>query len=172
MSTNLKTIHDSVFVGGDWVTPATRDRIDVVSPWSEEVVGTVPSGSRKDADRAVPAARRALDAGLWPAKSLEERIAILTRFRTLLLEHSEELAQLIAAEMGCPITQSRTIQVVNAVGILDEYLETASTYPFRSVRQSANGQALVTRWPVGVVTAVVPWDVPASLTVQKVVPPS
>jgi betaine-aldehyde dehydrogenase len=170
MAINLMTNHDSVFIGGDWVAPATRDRIEVVSPWSEDVIATVPSGSREDVDRAVAAARRALDAGPWPSMPIGERVAILERFRELLVEHSEELAQLITAEMGCPITQSRNIQVVNPVGILNEYLETAETYPFRSVRRSANGQALVMRAPVGVVAAVVPWNVPASLTAQKIVP--
>ncbi|MDR7161938.1 betaine-aldehyde dehydrogenase [Arthrobacter sp. BE255] len=102
--------------------------------------------------------------------SLAERVAILKRLRELLVERSEELAQLITAEMGCPITQSRNIQVVNPIGILDAYLETAETYPFRTVRRSANGQALITRAPVGVVAAVVPWNVPASLTAQKIVP--
>ncbi|WP_310168448.1 aldehyde dehydrogenase [Arthrobacter sp. BE255] len=170
MATNLMTNHDSLFIGGDWVAPATRERIEVVSPWSEDVIATVPSGSREDVDRAVAAARRALDVGPWPSMSLAERVAILKRLRELLVERSEELAQLITAEMGCPITQSRNIQVVNPIGILDAYLETAETYPFRTVRRSANGQALITRAPVGVVAAVVPWNVPASLTAQKIVP--
>ncbi len=170
MAINLMTTHDSVFIGGDWIPSATRDRIEVVSPWSEDIIAAVPSGSREDVDRAVAAARKALDSGPWPSMRLEERMAILNRFRELFLEHKEELAQLITAEMGCPITQSRNIQVVNPIGILDAYLETAETYPFRSVRRSWNGQALVTREPVGVVAAVVPWNVPASLTVQKVVP--
>ena len=102
--------------------------------------------------------------------SLEDRIGILDRFRDLLLEKSEDLAQLITDEMGCPITQSRSIQVVNPVGILDAYVDTAKNYPFRAVRRSANGQALVTREPIGVVAGVVPWNVPASLTAQKIVP--
>jgi aldehyde dehydrogenase (NAD+) len=72
--------------------------------------------------------------------------------------------------MGCTITQSRTIQVVNPVGIIDGYLGAAAEYPFRTIRRSAAGQALVTRNPVGVVAAVVPWNVPASLTAQKIVP--
>jgi aldehyde dehydrogenase (NAD+) len=104
MVTNLMTTHDSVFIGGDCVAPATRDRIEVVSPWSEDVIAAVPAGSREDVDRAVAAARRVLDAGPWPSMSLEERVAILMRFRELLLERSEELAQLITAEMGCSLT--------------------------------------------------------------------
>lgn len=170
MTTDLMTTNESVLIGGAWVAPSTQDRIEVVSPWSEEVIATVPSGSREDIDRAVAAATVALTTGPWPVMPLEERIEILGRFRQLLVERSEELAQLITAEMGCPITQSRNIQVVNPVGILDAYLETAESYPFRSVRRSANGQALVTREPVGVVAAVVPWNVPASLTAQKLVP--
>ncbi|MEU1690085.1 aldehyde dehydrogenase [Streptomyces hirsutus] len=170
MATNPLTTHDLIFVGGDWVDPATHDRIEVTSPWSEEVIGSVPSGCREDVDRAVAAARRALDTGPWPSMTLEERVAILERFRGLLLERSEDLAQLITAEMGCPITQSRNVQVVNPVGILDAYLETVKTYPFRTVRRSAVGQALVTRQPVGVVAAVAPWNVPASQVVQKIVP--
>ncbi len=95
---------------------------------------------------------------------------ILERFRDLLLASSEDLAQLITEEMGCPITQSRNIQVVNPVGILEAYLDVARNYPFRVVRRSANGQALVTREPVGVVAGIVPWNVPASLSAQKIVP--
>ena len=170
MATDLRTDHDTIFVNGEWARAATTDRIEVISPWSEEVIATVPSASREDVDSAVAAAQQALTSGPWPGMSLEDRIGILERFRDLLLETSEELAQLITDEMGCPIAQSRSIQVVNPVGILEAYLDTAKAYPFRAIRRSANGQALVTREPIGVVAGVVPWNVPASLTAQKVVP--
>ncbi|HEX3678625.1 MAG TPA: aldehyde dehydrogenase [Galbitalea sp.] len=170
MTRNLLTHHDAIFIGGEWIPPAAHDRLDVVSPWSEEVIASVPSGSREDVDRAVAAARRALEDGPWPAMTLEDRVSVLKRLRELLVDHSEELAQLITDEMGCPITQSRNIQVVNPVRILDAYLDAAATYPFRTVRRSDSGHALVTREPVGVVAAVVPWNVPASLTAQKLVP--
>jgi betaine-aldehyde dehydrogenase len=167
---NAVTSHTTFFIGGKWVAPATDERIEVVSPVSEEVIATVPAGAREDVDLAVAAARQALDSGLWPAMTLGERVDILKRLRELLLEHAEEFAQIITEEMGCPISQSRTIQVVNPVGILDAYLDVAAAYPFRSVRRSENGQALVLREPVGVVAAVVPWNVPLSLTVQKLAP--
>jgi aldehyde dehydrogenase (NAD+) len=170
MTTSLLTDHDTIFIDGRWVPSSSRRRLEVVSPWSEEVIATVPSGSREDVDRAVESAQRALTTGIWPTMSLDERVAILRRFRELLVEHGEELAQLITEEMGCTITQSRNIQVVNPVRILDGYLEAAASYPFRTIRRSGVGQALVTRNPVGVVAAVVPWNVPASLTAQKIVP--
>ena len=170
MSTGLLDSHDTVFIDGEWLPAATRDRIRVVSPWSEEVIASVPSSSREDIDRAVGAARRAFESGPWPAMSLEERVGILTRLRDLLVAHTDEFAQLITEEMGCPITQSRAIQVGNPVGILEAYLDAATEYPFRAIRDSKVGHALVTKDPVGVVAAVVPWNVPLSLTMQKVAP--
>ena len=167
---DVVTSHGTLFIGGEWVPPAGRERIEIVSPASEEVIATVPAGTKEDIDRAVSAARRALDSGPWPAYTLAERIALVTRLRDLLVEHAEELAQVISQEMGCPIAQARSIQVPNPVGILEAYVETAQTFPFRSVRQSRNGQALVLREPVGVVAGVVPWNVPLSLTMQKLVP--
>ena len=170
MDTNLLTDHDSFFIGGEWVPPASHERLDLVSPWTEQVIASVPAGAREDIDRAVGAAQAALVSGPWPAMTLDDRIAILKRLRDLLVKHSEDLAQLITEEMGCPITQSRNIQVVNPVRILEAYLDVARTYPFRTVRRSDVGQALVLREPVGIVAGVVPWNVPASLTAQKIVP--
>lgn len=170
MSTGLLGNYDTVFIDGELLPAATSDRIDVVSPWSEEVIASVPAGSREDMDRAVGAARRAFESGPWPAMSLAERMEILGRLRDLLVAHTDDLAQLITDEMGCPITQSRTIQVGNPVGILEAYLDAAVEYPFRTIRHSRVGQALVTKGPVGVVAAVVPWNVPLSLTLQKLTP--
>ena len=170
MNLSLLRDRDSFFIGGEWVPPATSDRLEIVSPWSEEVVASVPAAANADVDRAVAAAEQAFRSGPWPSMSLDDRIAILLRFRDLLVERSEDLAQLITHEMGCTITQSRNIQVTNPVRILESYVDVARTYPFRTIRRSPVGQALATREPVGVVAAVVPWNVPASLTAQKVVP--
>ncbi|MGI5423859.1 aldehyde dehydrogenase [Streptomyces sp. CA-179760] len=162
--------HDRLYIGGDWVTPAGQDRIEVISPVTEEVIATVPAGTRADVDRAIAAARTAMVSNPWASMTLEDRIAVLERLRDLLVKHSEELAQVITEEMGCPISQSRAIQVVNPVRILDGYIEAATRYPFRSIRRSEHGQALVLRNPVGVVAGVVPWNVPLSLTMQKLAP--
>jgi betaine-aldehyde dehydrogenase len=102
--------------------------------------------------------------------TLEDRIGILRRLRDLMVDQSDLLADTITQEMGCPISQSRSIQVVNPVRILEAYLEIAAQYPFRSLRTSSYGHALILREPVGVVAGIVPWNVPLSLTMQKLVP--
>lgn len=162
--------HEHLFVDGEWTAPSCPDRIEVVSPWNEEVVGSVPAASTGDVDRAVAAARRAFDSGPWPRTDLAERIAVLRRVRGSLAESQNELAALVTDEMGCPIAQSGPIQVGVPMVLLDSYLELAESYPFRDVRTASTGTALVTREPVGVVAAIVPWNVPLTVTLQKLAP--
>lgn len=151
--------HDRLFVGGGWV-PATGHRLEVVSPFTEEVIADVPSAAPRDIDRAVHAAREAFDHGPWPRLQIEERMAALRELRRLIADNQESIARLVTDEMGCPITQSRAIQAVNPVRVIDAYLDLVPDYPFRSVRTSDTGSALVTREPVGVVAAAVPRNVP------------
>jgi aldehyde dehydrogenase (NAD+) len=67
------------FIDGIWVAPATTEAIEVVSPTTEAVFARVPAASNADVDRAVEAARRAFDEGLWPRQLLPERIEALAR---------------------------------------------------------------------------------------------
>ena len=102
MTATFLTDHGSIFVGGEWIRSSSTERIEVVSPYTEEVIASVPSGSRDDVDRAVTAARSALESGPWPAMGLEERLAVLSRLRELLVSNAEELAQLITRRDGMP----------------------------------------------------------------------
>ncbi len=160
---------DRLFIGGQWV-PATGETVEVISPVTEEVLARVPSASVDDMDAAVMAARRAFDEGPWPRLPVPERLALIGDLRRLLEQEHESIAQLITDEMGCPITQSRTHQATSPVNVIDAYLDVAPDYPFRDVRKSRTGHALVTREPVGVVAAVVPWNSPLGISAQKVVP--
>ncbi len=164
-----RVAYDRLFVGGAWV-PARGEPIELISPVTEEVYAVVPSASEEDVDLAVASARDAFDAGPWPRLPLEERLSILRRLRDLLAANEERIARLITDEMGCPISQSRVSQAANPVRILDAYLDLAPSYPFRVTRQAATGSALVTREPVGVAAAVVPWNVPLGISIQKLVP--
>src|SRR5687768_9945162 len=72
--------YKELYVGGRWVAPATSRRIELVSPHSEEPLGSVPEASEQDVDRAVEAARRAFDTGPWPRTDPAERLAAVRRF--------------------------------------------------------------------------------------------
>ncbi|BEP13879.1 aldehyde dehydrogenase [Acidothermaceae bacterium B102] len=161
---------DHLFIGGNWVRPRGQGRLEVVNPATEEVIATVPSSSREDADAAVAAARYAFDSGPWPQMPLGDRLEILSRFRDLYADHEQEMARLISQEMGCPISLSVTFQAAAPRMILESYLELAQSYPFRTIRRASTGSALVTREPVGVVAGVIPWNVPQSIAMLKVAP--
>jgi aldehyde dehydrogenase (NAD+) len=161
---------DRLFVGGEWVTPASDDRIEIISPVSEDVIASVAAASEADVDRAVAAARRAFDEGPWPRWSLAERVAVLQRLADSMRLRRDEHAAVITEQMGCPITQSQQVQVAAALGILDAAIQNVQRYPFEEVRRSEANHALVLREPVGVVAAVVPWNMPLATAMQKVGP--
>jgi aldehyde dehydrogenase (NAD+) len=160
---------DRLYIGGRWV-PASGEVLEVVSPTTEQVIARIPAASPADVDAAVRAARRAFDEGPWPRMPVVERMTHVAELRRLLQEAHETVAQTITDEMGCPIAQSRMIQATNPVRVIDAYIDIVRDYPFRSVRRSDSGHALVTREPVGVVGAIVPWNVPLGISVQKVIP--
>src|SRR5690349_23141048 len=159
-----------MYIGGKFVPPDSAATLVLVSPVTEEAIGRVPAASSADVDRAVAAARHAFDHGGWRQTSLEERLEIVRRLRERLLAAKEDLVVAIPQHMGCPISQSRTIQTDNTIRAIDAYLDFVPSYPFRSLRRSSLTNALVTRGPVGVVAAVSPWNMPLAINVQKVLP--
>jgi acyl-CoA reductase-like NAD-dependent aldehyde dehydrogenase len=162
--------YDQLFIGGEWVCSAGGGKADVISPSTEVVLDSVVSASTADIDRAVSAARSALEAGDWARSAPENRLAVLQRFRHLLAEHRDEFADLLTDEIGCPIAQTRTVQMDAPLAVLDAYLALGPNYPFKSIRTSATARALITREPVGVVAAITPWNVPVGIAVQKIAP--
>ncbi|WP_439678409.1 aldehyde dehydrogenase [Embleya sp. MST-111070] len=162
--------YSKLYMGGQWVTPATDESIAVVSPFTEEVIAHVPAASRADVDRAVAMARDAFDNGPWPRMSLADRLSVLDCLSRELEARQEQMASLISAEMGCPISLSRTMQTAGGLLLLDSFIDLAPQYTWSTLRRSKTGNALVTREPVGVVAAVVPWNAPLLVTVLKLAP--
>ncbi len=162
--------YSKLFIGGNWVAPLSGETIKVVSPFTEEVIAQVPSASRADMDAAVAAAREAFDRGPWPRASLAERMQVLRRLGVALGERQDLIATLISEEMGCPISLSRRIQAAGPKLAVEAFLDLAAQYPFNTVRVSNTGNALVIREPVGVVAAIVPWNVPLTISIMKLVP--
>lgn len=163
--------YEQLFIGGEWVEPAGSATIDVISPHSEELVGRVPEGTEADVDRAVAAARDALDNGEWPRLSPEERIAAVQKFCDLYAAAIPDMAAVITEEMGSPITFSNLAQSPAPWMMLNTFLQVAAEYPWEERRQGAiGGEIIVRREPVGVVAAIVPWNVPQFVTMSKLAP--
>ncbi|NGO71057.1 aldehyde dehydrogenase [Streptomyces boncukensis] len=162
--------HSQLFIGGTLTDPRGGDTIEVVSPHSERPIGRVPHASRADVDRAVAAARRAFDSGVWAERPLAERIDVVTRIKDGIAARSEELARTISAQNGTPYTAGVMVQSLAAVMVWDAALGIARDYPYEERRDGVLGPLLVRREPVGVVAGVVPWNVPQFTAAAKLAP--
>jgi aldehyde dehydrogenase (NAD+) len=164
-------VHDKLFIGGEWVDPAGSDVIEVISPHTEEIVGRVPEGTTADIDRAVAAARTAFDEGEWPRLAPAERIAAVQRFSDIYAAKMMDLAQVITTEMGSPITFSQLAQTPAPWMMLNSFIQVASGYGWEEERTGVLGSPVIVRSePVGVVGAIVPWNVPQFVTMSKLAP--
>jgi betaine-aldehyde dehydrogenase len=163
-------VYDRLFIDGDWVKSTGSETIEVISPGTEEPIGTVPAATEADIDAAVAAARRAFDAGPWPRTSAAERADLLAGVSATIQARSEEIARTITEQNGSPISWSLMGQVFSATMVLDYYVGLAREIPFEEVRAGVMGPALVRREPVGVAGAIVPWNVPLFVAMLKLAP--
>ena len=161
---------DALFIGGEWVAPATRGTIDVVCPATEEIVGRVPAPTTDHVDRAVELARDAFDAGPWPRTEPKHRADVLRAIADGLEVRAEELAQLITLENGTPLAVSRAAQVGGAMPQLRAYADMIERFELCEIREDGPARAAVLREPVGVVAAIAPWNGPLVLTLMKLAP--
>ncbi|GGQ41898.1 betaine-aldehyde dehydrogenase [Actinomadura coerulea] len=162
--------HDRLFIGGEWAAPAGTGVIDVVSPHTEEVIGRVPEGTEGDIDAAVAAARRAFDEGPWPRMTPAERAEVVGRLSAIYAERQQEMADLVTAEMGSPIMFSVFGQAAIPQMVLQYYVDLAASYTWEEERQGMLGPVTVAQEPVGVVAAIVPWNVPQFTLMLKLAP--
>ncbi|RSZ63820.1 aldehyde dehydrogenase [Corynebacterium hylobatis] len=163
--------YDSLFIGGKWQTPSSEDRIRVHSTATEEYIGSVPEGKNEDIDSAVTAARVAFDDPEgWPTWPAERRAETLRRFAGELETRGEEIANRVTAQNGMPVSLSQKWETTNPAQLLRFYADMVCAQE-DEVRPGVKGkQVLVTRSPIGVVGAILPWNVPQSITFLKLAP--
>jgi betaine-aldehyde dehydrogenase len=153
---------DRLYIGGQWVAPASAETLPVVSPSTEAIVATIPAGTRDDADRAVRAARGAFDA--WSATVPADRAGYLLKIQEGLKARQEEIALAIATEVGMPLKMALRIQANLPILSFGLYAKLAAEFAF----EEQVGHSLVMREPVGVVAAITPWNYPLHQIAAKV----
>ena len=161
---------DQLYIGGKWVDPATSDRFEVISPYTEQVIASAPAASPVDVDRAVAAARAALVDGPWATMTAADRAGLMQNLLDLFYEKLNDLAELITAENGAPLLFSHLGQVGATGMVLDYFVNLTKSYAFEEVRQGFMGPSLVRKEPVGVVAGIIPWNVPLFITMLKLGP--
>ena len=164
--------YPQLYVGGTWTAPKGHDTIEVHSPATEERIGSVPRGKEADIDAAVAAARTAFDApdgwGNWDPK---ERADVLERFAAELEARGAETARRVSMQNGMPIWLGQQFEAVFPALLVRYYSGLMTSAPAEESRPGMfGGTSLVSKQPIGVVGAIVPWNVPQSISFLKIAP--
>jgi acyl-CoA reductase-like NAD-dependent aldehyde dehydrogenase len=153
-----------LYIGGAWIDPVGREKIDVINPFTEEILGQIPDGVAEDVDRAVLAARQTLEA--WSEFSLGKRITFLKKIRQGLEARQDEIATLISQEVGTPLKISQRIQAWLPSADIGSFVEMADDL---FLEETLNNSTIY-REPRGVVACITPWNYPLHQIVSKIAP--
>jgi aldehyde dehydrogenase (NAD+) len=162
---------DRFFIGGEWAEPSSSKRIQLVSPVTEQVYGTVAEAVEADVDSAVTAARKAFDQGPWPRLSAYERGVYIARIVERLNARTDELAHAWTGQIG-PVFPFARIATVSSISLLDFQAKQAGNYVWFEQRPTVypDSVGMIVREPVGVVAAIAPWNAPLFSLAIKLAP--
>lgn len=165
MLSDPSLLKSTCYINGAWIG---RGVDDVVNPATGVVLGKVPRFGEAEATAAVQAAQAAFKA--WARKSAKERSVILHKWFGLIMANQEDLARIMTAEQGKPLTESRG-EVAYAASFVEFYAEEAKRIYGETIPSPFSGsRIIVQKQPIGVCAAITPWNFPAAMITRKCAP--
>ncbi len=166
--TDPSLLRQQAYINGEWSAADGGATLAVTNPATGEQLGTVPLMSAAETRRAIAAANAAWPA--WRKKSAKERAAILRKWNDLILENTEDLAQLMTAEQGKPLAESRG-EVAYGASFIEWFGEEAKRIAGETLASPwPDRRLLVAKEPIGVCAAITPWNFPIAMITRKVGP--
>jgi succinate-semialdehyde dehydrogenase/glutarate-semialdehyde dehydrogenase len=165
---DAKLFRQQCYIDGAWVDALNRGTIPVTNPATGETLGTVPRMGAEETRQAIEAADKALPA--WRGKTAKERAQILRKMYDLMMANQEDLATLMTAEQGKPLTESRG-EIAYAAAFIEWFGEEGKrVYGDTIPAQATDKRIVVTKEPIGVCAAITPWNFPAAMITRKAGP--
>lgn len=160
-----------LLIGGEWVPSASGKSFPSINPSNGQVIAQLAEADKEDADRAVAAARQALE-GPWKTTTPAQRQRLLWSLADAIEENYQELRLLEVLDMGSPIGPNPGAGAASAVEVLRYFAGWATKIHGETIPNSARGSmfSYTLREPVGVVAAIVPWNGPLSNALWKIAP--
>lgn len=158
------------FINGQRGEALSGERFDCISPIDGKKITEVARGTQADIDVAVRVARQAFEDGRWAHKSPRERKNIMVKFSELLLQNAQTLALMETLDMGKPVHYSLNVDVHSAANCIRWFGEAIDKVYDEIAPTPKSVLALITREPVGVVGAIVPWNYPMLMAAWKIAP--
>ena len=156
--------YENIYVNGEWIKSTGKDMIQVENPGDQEIIASVPASSEEDVNLAVKAAKDAFPA--WREKSLDERIDLFKKLLKELEAITDEMAEIISKELGCPLKFAKNTHVIPYLKDMENYISLAKDYDF----QEEHKEYIVKREAFGVIAALTPWNYPLGQILKKLSP--
>lgn len=156
------------FIDGKWVEAKDGKRVDVVNPSNGNVITSVPDMGKDEAEAAVQAAHNAFST--WRKTTAKQRSLLLKKWFDLIVAHAQELAQLLTTEQGKPYKEAYG-EVLYGASFIEWFAEEAKrVYGDVIPAANPNNRYMTVKQPVGVVSAITPWNFPVAMITRKVGP--
>lgn len=166
--TDTGLLKTQCFINGQWLPADSGDTLTVTDPASGASVAEVADAGAAETERAVAAAQQALPQ--WRALTAKQRSQLLRNWYDLIIEHQDDLAQIMTAEQGKVLSESRG-EVLYGASFVEWFAEEAKRiYGDVIPHTTANRRSLVIKQGVGVVAAVTPWNFPNAMITRKAAP--
>jgi succinate-semialdehyde dehydrogenase/glutarate-semialdehyde dehydrogenase len=158
-------LRQQAYINGQWCDADSAATFDVRNPATGEILGTVPDMGAAETRRAIEGAQAAW--GAWRAMTAKERAAILRRWFDLMTEHAQDLAVIMTAEQGKPLSESRG-EIAYGAAFLEWFAEEGKrAYGDVIPTFARDRRIVVTKEPIGVCAAITPWNFPSSMITRK-----
>jgi succinate-semialdehyde dehydrogenase/glutarate-semialdehyde dehydrogenase len=166
--TNKDLMPSLCFVNGEWTDMGVSARVDVINPADGAVIGSIPSLTKKEVDKAVDAAAEAFKS--FKGTLAEERANLLKKWHQLIIENQDDLALMLTAEMGKPLEEARG-EILYTASFIEWFAEEARRVRGDIIATPKKDRRILTlREPVGVVAAITPWNFPSAMIARKMAP--
>jgi acyl-CoA reductase-like NAD-dependent aldehyde dehydrogenase len=171
----VPAVANGMYIDGAWRTEAASgETFDVIAPASEDVLATLPAGGAQEVDAAVRAARAQVDGGAWSRLTGAERGRLLYKLAELMERDLETFVTLEALDVGRPAFEPRAVDIPNAIDVFRHFAGWADKIEGRHIDALPNfgrpRHSYTVREPIGVIGAIVAWNVPTMLTAWKLAP--
>ncbi len=165
--TDRALLRDANYVGGEWLRLAGSN-IEVTNPATGELLARVPKAGREETAAAITQAHKALPG--WSARTAKERAAVLRRWHDLIVANVDDLARILTAEQGKPLTEARA-EILYGAAFFEWFAEEAKrVYGELIPAPAIDRRLMVMRQPIGVCAAITPWNFPMAMIPRKAAP--
>ena len=161
-------LRTQAYIDGQWLDADSGETLAVTNPANGATIAEIAKCGTAETQRAIDAASRALLT--WRQKTCKERAAILRKWFDLIIEHQDDLAQIMTAEQGKPVPEAKA-EVVYGANYIEWFAEEAKRIYGDTIAPPSNDKRIVViKQPIGVVACITPWNLPSAMLTRKIAP--